>query len=75
MERAEISGLGHQRLFANGMGLPLRKNLDREFRATLKRAGIDRAGLCIHSRPTQPSSQRAYPRPLSGLGWVTLRRR
>jgi Phage integrase family len=34
---------------ANGKGLPLRENLDREFRATLKRAGIDRTGLCIHS--------------------------
>src|SRR5208283_4473940 len=33
----------------NGKGLPLRKNLDREFRASLKRAGIDRKGLCIHS--------------------------
>jgi integrase len=49
MERAAISGLGHQRLFANGKGLPLRKNLDREFRASLKRAGIDRDGLFIHS--------------------------
>jgi hypothetical protein len=49
MEKIAISGLGHQRLFANGKGLPLRKNLDREFRASLKRAGIDRAGLCIHS--------------------------
>ena len=49
MEKAAISGLGHQRLFVNGKGLPLRRNLDREFRASLKRAGIDRAGLCIHS--------------------------
>jgi hypothetical protein len=49
MERAATLGLGHQRLFANGKGLPLRKNLDREFRASLRRAGIDRAGLCIHS--------------------------
>jgi Phage integrase family len=49
MERTATLGLGHQRLFANKKGLPLRKNLDREFRATLKRAGIDRAGLCIHS--------------------------
>jgi integrase len=49
MEKIAISGLGHQRLFANGKGLPLRKNLDREFRAGLERAGIDRDGLCIHS--------------------------
>jgi hypothetical protein len=49
MERAAMEGLGHERLFANGKGLPLRKNLDREFRSSLKRAGIDRAGLCIHS--------------------------
>ena len=49
MEKAAISGLGHQRLFVNGKGLPLRRNLDREFRASLKRAGIDRDGLCIHS--------------------------
>ena len=31
------------------MALLLRKNLDREFRAFLKRTGIDRKGLCIHS--------------------------
>ena len=49
MERAATVGVGHQRLFANGKGLPLRRNLDREFRATLKRAGIEREGLCIHS--------------------------
>ena len=49
MESTATSGLGHQRLFANGKGLPLRRNLDREFRAGLKRAGIDGAGLCIHS--------------------------
>jgi len=49
MEQAVIAGLGHQRLFANGKVVPLPKNLDREFRASLKRAGIDRAGLCIHS--------------------------
>jgi Phage integrase family len=49
MEKTAISGLGHHRLFANGKGLPLRRNLDREFRAGLKRAGIDGAGLCIHS--------------------------
>jgi hypothetical protein len=49
MEKTAIWGLGHQRLFANGKGLPLRKSLDREFRASLKRAGIDRSGLCIHS--------------------------
>ena len=49
MESTATLGLGHQRLFANGNGLPLRQNLDREFRAGLKRAGIDAAGLCIHS--------------------------
>jgi hypothetical protein len=49
MERAAISGVGHQRLVSEGKGLPLRKYLDREFRAASKRAGIDRRGLCIHS--------------------------
>ncbi len=49
MEKAASAGIGHQYLFANGKGLPLRRNLDREFRATLKRAGIEREGLCIHS--------------------------
>ncbi|MFO0892822.1 MAG: site-specific integrase [Isosphaeraceae bacterium] len=49
MEEAASAGVGHQYLFANGKGLPLRRNLDREFRATLKRAGIERDGLCIHS--------------------------
>ena len=49
MEKAASTGVGHQYLFANGKGLPLRRNLDREFRATLKRAGIARDGLCIHS--------------------------
>ena len=49
MESTATSGLGHQRLFASGKGLPLRRNQDREFHAGLKRAGIDGAGLCIHS--------------------------
>ena len=48
MEQAAIARLGHQRLFASGKGLPLRKNLDREFRAGLRRAGINPTGLCIH---------------------------
>jgi integrase len=48
MKRTATLGLGHQRLSANGKGLPLRRNLDREFRASLKRAGIDRTSLCVH---------------------------
>ena len=51
MESTAILGLGHQRLFANGKGLPLRRNLDREFRAGLKRAGID-ACRPLHSLST-----------------------
>src|SRR3954453_20995705 len=30
MERADTAGVGQRRLFANGKGLPLRRNLDRE---------------------------------------------
>lgn len=49
MERAATVGLGHDLLFSNGKGLPIGRNLDREFRGDLARAGIDREGLCIHS--------------------------
>ena len=47
MESTATSGLGHQRLFANGKGLPLRKNLDREFRAWLEESG-DRRCRALH---------------------------
>ena len=49
LEAVIREGLGHTRLFSNASGLPLRRNLDREFRMDLARAGIDRTGLCIHS--------------------------
>ena len=49
MEAAAVASLGHRQLFANGNGMPIRLNLDREFRADLKRAGIKGPGVSIHS--------------------------
>jgi hypothetical protein len=37
------------RLFSTARGLPIRRNLDREFRQDLARARLARTGLCIHS--------------------------
>ena len=49
MEAAAVASLGHRQLFTNGNGMPIRLNLDREFRADLKRAGIKGPGVSIHS--------------------------
>jgi hypothetical protein len=49
LERVVVRAQGHPFLFANTEGLPVRRNLRRAFRTDLRNAGIDPAGLCIHS--------------------------
>lgn len=51
LEQVIVQARGHNFIFVNGKGLPIRRNcnLIREFRKDLKKANIDQRGLDLHS--------------------------